>query len=110
MFEYLNNWLTSIQRDYGVNPVIFAVLYLVGVIPFWISIYRIIAGVKKGDFGQVRTFAFILGIVIIAPFLYVALFGHNLPFWFWGIAAGIIVYSIYRVIRMIKSRKEQRPV
>jgi hypothetical protein len=105
MLDYLKNWLADIHRNYGVNPVIFAIIYFAGVIPFWLSIYKIIAGLKNKKFGQVRTFSIVLGIIIIAPFTYVAIFGHNLPLWFWIVAAIVISYSIYSIIRKIKSAR-----
>lgn len=55
--------------------------------------------------GQVRTFSIILGIIILAPFTYVAVFGRNLPFWFWIVAVLVITYSTYSVIQRIRSAK-----
>jgi len=103
MFGKLQLWFTQIQANHGVNPIIFAVIYFAGVIPFWLAIYKIIAGLRNKNLFQVRTFGIILGIVIIAPFIYVALFGRNLPFWFWGIAALLIGYSAFSALRRIKS-------
>ncbi|MCK4251023.1 hypothetical protein KAX97_06225 [candidate division WOR-3 bacterium] len=105
MIEYLENWLNGIQQNYGVNPIIFAIIYFASIIPFWFSIYKIIAGLKNRNLNQVRTFGIILGIIIILPFTYVALFGHNLPFWFWIVATCVIGYSTYSTIRRIKSAK-----
>ncbi|MCK4756527.1 hypothetical protein KAS56_06305 [candidate division WOR-3 bacterium] len=105
MIEYLENWLVQVNQNYGVNPIIFAIIYFASVIPFWFSIYKIIAGLKNRNLNQVRTFGIILGIIIILPFIYVALFGHNLPFWFWIVAACVIGYSIYSTIHRIKSAK-----
>lgn len=103
MFEYLQNWLRGIETNHGVNPIVFAIIYFTSVIPFWLSIYKMIAGIRNRNFAQVRTFGIILGIVIIAPFGYVALFGRNLPVWFWVIATVVIGYSVYSVIKRIKS-------
>ncbi len=105
MIEYLKNWLVQVNQNYGVNPIIFAIIYFASVIPFWFSIYKIIAGLKNRNLNQVRTFGIILGIIIILPFTYVALFGHNLPFWFWIVAACVSGYSIYSTIHRIKSAK-----
>jgi len=105
MVKYITDWLAEIQANYGVNPVVFAIIYFTGIIPFWLSIYKIIAGLKNKNLKQVSTFSIILGIIIILPFTYVALFGRNLPFWFWIIAACVIGYSVYSVIRKIKSTK-----
>jgi ABC-type multidrug transport system permease subunit len=57
---------------------------------------------------QVRTFSIILGIIILAPFTYVAIFGRNLPFWFWIVAVLVITYSTHSVIRRIRGVKESK--
>ncbi len=99
----MRSWFVDIEAHYGVDPIIFAVIYFAGVIPFWLSIYKIITGLKYKDFSQVRVFSIVLGIIIILPFSYVALFGHNLPLWFWIVAVCIIGCSIYSVIRKVHS-------
>ncbi len=105
MFEYLQNWLRQIENNHGVNPVIFTIIYFAGVIPFWLSIYKIINAIKNRNYRKAVTFGLVLGIVIIAPFTYVATFGHNLPAWFWIIAAAIILYSAYTVLRRIRQTR-----
>lgn len=102
VLEFLREWLTKIQRDYGVNPVIFAVIYFCGAPFFWFSIYKIIAGLKNRNIYQVRVFAIILGLTTIAPFVYIAIFGHNVPFWFWIFAGAIIFYTLFNVVLRIK--------
>ncbi len=102
LFEYLKDWLAKIQNDYGVNPIIFAAIYFGGAPFFWFAIYKIIAGLRNRNIKQVRIFGIILGITIIAPFVYVAIFGHNVPYWFWIFAAVIIAYAIYNAFRRIK--------
>jgi hypothetical protein len=101
MFEYVHNWLRQIETNHGVNPTIFAVLYFAGVIPFWLSIYKILKAIKDKNYTRVSTFGVVLGIVIIVPFTYVAIFGYNIPVWFWIVAIAIIVYSAYSVIQRI---------
>ena len=78
MVTYIQQWLAQIQAQHGVNPYIFAAIYAAGIIPFWLALYKIAAGVKRKKKTQVTTFSFILGIVIIAPFTYVAFFGHHM--------------------------------
>ncbi|HIE05698.1 MAG TPA: hypothetical protein EYP58_02745 [bacterium (Candidatus Stahlbacteria)] len=102
IIEYLRNWLAEIKTKYGVNPVIFAVIYFAGVIPFWYSIYRIGRGIKRANQNEVMTFGTILGIIIISPFFYVLIFGRNLPFWFWIVAAAVIGFSAYSTLKRIK--------
>lgn len=105
MLSFVSTWLSNIQHNHGVNPIVFGIIYVVCVVPFWLSIYKIIAGIKNKKTAQVSTFGIILGITIIAPFVYVALFGRNLPFWFWIIAVLVIAYSVFSVLRRIKKAK-----
>ncbi|HID32878.1 MAG TPA: hypothetical protein EYP24_05820 [bacterium (Candidatus Stahlbacteria)] len=104
LIEHLKNWLTEIKTRYGINPVIFAIIYFAGVVPFWYSIYRIGRGLKKGDRNEVLTFGTILGTIIISPFFYVLAFGRNLPFWFWIIAALVISFSAYSTRKRIRPK------
>jgi hypothetical protein len=97
--DSIRNWLAEIKQNYGVNPVIFAIIYFGCTVPFWFSIYKIIAGLKKKDHRQVRAFGIMLALAIIAPFVYVAMFGHSIPVWFWMIAAALILYSAFTVLR-----------
>lgn len=94
-------WLAGVRKTYNVNPLIFGGLYLAGVMPFWFSIYKIIAGLKNKNFRQVRIFGLILGNAIILPFLYVVIFGRNLPYWFWIVCGAIILFSLYSVRRRL---------
>ncbi|MGB3341064.1 MAG: hypothetical protein WBB37_06245 [bacterium] len=102
MIDHINNWLAQVKNNYGVNPLIFAVIYCTGIIPFWFSVYKITDGLRRKNFKQVKIFAVVLAIVIIAPFTYVAVWGHNLPFWVWLIAAALIAYSTYSIFRKLK--------
>ena len=102
MFEFLHNWLRQIRTEHGVNPVIFAIIYFSGVVPFWLSIYKILSAIRNRRYRQAGTYGVILGIVIIAPFTYVALLGHDLPAWFWIVASVLIAYTVYSVVVRIR--------
>lgn len=105
MLEYPQNWLQQIEINHGVDPIIFAVIYCAGVIPFWVAIYKIIGALKIRDYRKASGFGFILAVVIIAPFTYVAIFGRNLPAWFWIVAVAIVGYSVYSVLRRIRQSR-----
>jgi len=105
MFEYLQSWLRQIESNHGVNPIIFAIIYCAGVVPFWFSIYKILTAMKTRNHRKAVTFIFVLAVVIVAPFTYAAIVGHNLPIWFWGVATTIILYSGYSVLRRIRQHR-----
>ena len=103
---YLKHWLAGIHARYGVNPVIFAAIYFACVGPFYFSMYKVLSGIKKKRPGQIRNFGLVLGITIIAPFAYVALFGKNLPFWFWIVVVAFVGYSVFSIVQRIRSAKK----
>jgi hypothetical protein len=109
MIEYVRNWLAQIEQSYSVNPLIFGAIYCIGVIPFWLSLYKIAQGLKTRNFKQVQVFGVVLGIVICAPFTYVAIWGRNLPIWFWIVAGIVIAYSVYSTVRKIRKTSSTSP-
>jgi hypothetical protein len=97
-------WLESIKANYSVNPYVFGVIYAASVFPFWFSLYKIIESLGKKAMDKVLAWGLVLAIATLAPFLYVALFGRNLPVWFWGALAAVIIFSVVSVIGKIKKR------
>ncbi len=102
IINYLKEWLAGIQKNYGVNPVIFAIIYIAGAPFFWWSIYKIVSGLKSKNIIKVRTFGLILGLTTIAPFVYVALSGHNVPVWFWLFALLMVGYTGFSFFRKVR--------
>jgi predicted tellurium resistance membrane protein TerC len=106
MITLIKNWLATIQQNHGVNPLIFGALYIICAIPFWFSIYKVIAGIKNKNPHQVVLYGIILAIAIVIPYLYVAVFGHNLPVWFWVLLAAILLYNAWSLLRKIRKEKK----
>lgn len=104
LLNFLIIWIDNIKMKYNVNPYIFAAIYCISVIPFWFSIYKIVINIKNRQTAAAIKWGIILGILILAPFIYVAIFGRNLPFWFWLVVAFIIIFSVISLIRNIRQR------
>ncbi|MEW6684846.1 MAG: hypothetical protein AB1393_01385 [Candidatus Edwardsbacteria bacterium] len=100
------SWLENIRDTYGVNPYIFGLLYLLGVIPFWFSIYKMAFYLKKEETKKIFRWALVLGASIVTPFIYVAIWGRNLPFWFWLVVGGLIFSSAFSAIRKLRTKRE----
>lgn len=107
LISAINNWMRGVELSYSVNPVIFGVIYLISVIPFWFSLYKIIESLRKKAMKKALMWGFILAVATLAPFVYVALFGKNLPAWFWVVLAAVIVFSVVSVVGKIKKRMVQ---
>jgi hypothetical protein len=81
ILSMIQGLMTTAQDVYGVNPIIFLVLYL-GCAPIWYySLYRTLRSLarKRGD--EIMLWSAVFLASTVAPFVYVVLFGHNMPWW-----------------------------
>jgi divalent metal cation (Fe/Co/Zn/Cd) transporter len=108
MFEYIISQideLTKVARDnYGVNPIIFIIIYLFCVPIFYYSLFRTLRALTKKLGNEIMLWSAIFLCANIAPFLYVLLFGRNIPWWVYGIIAIVISQGVLSLI--IKLRKK----
>ncbi|WP_420594047.1 hypothetical protein [Deinococcus sp.] len=83
MFESLTDWISqtsqTLSTQYGVNPVIFGVLYF-GTMPlFALSVAWWIGNWRRG--ASTLLPMLVTGVLFIAAYLYVLVAGRNLPVW-----------------------------
>jgi hypothetical protein len=91
-------------RAHGVEPVIFALLYLAHHPLFWGTVAWIVARVRRK-----RPVAVLVVMAVffwVMPYAYILVFGHGLPGWAYAAAVGFLVMGglhagrqIYRRIR-----------
>jgi hypothetical protein len=96
--------LMQVARDnYGVNPVVFLVIYLVSVPFFYYSLFRTLRALAKKLGKEVMFWSTIFLCANVAPFLYVLFFGRNIPWWVYGIIALLIGQGVLSLV--IKLRR-----
>lgn len=113
MIEYLLSQLDAIMQQavdrYGVNPVIFLVIFL-GCAPFfYYSLFRMMRAIAKKRGKEVWVWSTVFLCATAAPFIYVLFFGRNLPWWVYGIIALLIGQGIFSLIRKLSSTKHANP-
>lgn len=95
------------RETYRVDPVIFLVIYLVSVPVFYYSLLRTIRAIARGLGSEVMRWSAVLLGAIVAPFLYVLVFGRNLPWWVYGIIGLLIGQGVLSMA--LKVRKKSVP-
>jgi hypothetical protein len=101
--------ITKQARDqYGVNPAIFLVIYLVSVPFFYYSLFRMVQAFARKRGKEVLVWSTVFLCATIAPFIYVLLFGRNLPWWVYGIIALIIGQGIFSLIRKLRKTNKAK--
>lgn len=93
---------------YGVNPIVFLVMY-VGMAPFWYyTIYRTIRAVAKKNGRDMMLWGAICLVVTVAPYVYVLIFGHGMPWWIYIIIGLLVGQGIYSLVREL-TKKTKTP-
>ncbi len=100
----ISEWAENIRQTYNVSPYIFGILYLGAAPFFWFSLYKIINSIRKGQVEKIVPWGIVLGAAVLLPFIYVAIFGKNLPVWFWIVAVALVLYSVVSLLRNIRKK------
>ena len=92
-----HEWALSLGAGYGVNPYVFAAIY-VGAIPFFfLSIAWLVHRARTGRSTVLPTLC--AGFCFISAYLYLAIAGRDIPAWVWIMLALLVIYGAWSSIR-----------
>jgi hypothetical protein len=95
--------LVQAARDiYGVDPVVFLVIYLVCMPIFYYSLFRTLRALTKKLGKEVMLWSAIFLCANVAPFIYVLFFGRNIPWWVYGIIAILIGQGVLSLVMKLR--------
>lgn len=104
-YHQFYDWFMGLGEPYGVNPLIFGLIY-VGAIPFfWIAIGWLVY--------NIRNKISVTGPVIMAcscavsAYIYLIIAGENVPLWVYGFIAAIIIYAVYSTLKKVDKKKKE---
>ncbi len=90
------------RETYNVDPVIFLAIYLAAVPVFYYSLVRTIRALAKGLGQEAMRWSAIFLCAVVAPFVYVLLFGRNLPWWVYAIIAVVVGQGAWSLVRKLR--------
>ncbi len=94
--------IMALGATYGVNPVIFAAIYI-GAIPFFLLFTGI--AVRRLRAGEAAVLPIMgAGLCFISAYLYLAIAGRGIPAWVWGALALLIAYGAWSAVRSFRAR------
>ena len=97
MWESVRDWFLGLGAAYGVDPVIFGIIY-VGAIPFFtLSVGWLVRNARRGE--SVVVPALLAGFFFVSAYLYLAIAGRNIPVWVWIFLAVLVAYGAWSTIR-----------
>jgi hypothetical protein len=100
MWDDLLAWLGSLGEAYGVDPLIYAILYG-GAAPFIFgSLAWLIRRVRRRETLVVPAIS--TAFFFSLPTLYVFVAGRNLPPWIYAILTGLAIIGVFDVVRRLR--------
>jgi hypothetical protein len=97
--------MRTAREVYGVNPVIFLAIYF-GCVPiFYVSLYRTLRSAAARQGRQVMLWSAVFLGTNVAPFVYVFLFGHNIPWWVYAVIAVLVGQGVVSLAVRLRKRR-----
>jgi predicted membrane channel-forming protein YqfA (hemolysin III family) len=106
---WIRGTMSSARVSYGVDPVVFIVIYLASVPVFYYSIFRMVRALARKLQKEIMLWSMIFLAATVAPFLYVLFFGRNLPWWVYIIIALLIGQGVYSLISKLRKKPPKAP-
>lgn len=104
-WEALIEWFMGLGAQYGVDPIIFGVIY-VGAIPFFIaSVAWLVRNVRRG-----RSIALPLlsaSLCALSAYIYLFIAGENLPTWVYVAVAALLGYGAWSTYVNVRQRVQR---
>lgn len=102
MIDAISTWANGLGAQYGVNPVIFASIYI-GAIPLFLA--NIAWLVRNARAGKPTVLPVMCaGACFVSAYVYLAIAGRNIPVWVWVFLAVLILYGIWSTVRDVRRK------
>ena len=109
VLKTIGDLMAQARNRYAVDPVVFLVIYLGSAPFFYYSIYRMVRALARRLTSQITIWSTVFLAATAAPFIYVLLFGRNLPWWIYVVIALLIGQGVYSLIRRLRRGQAKTP-
>ncbi|MGA2380453.1 MAG: hypothetical protein ABSG85_14220 [Spirochaetia bacterium] len=97
--------MRAARESYGVDPVAFLVIYLASAPFFYYSVFRMVRALAQRKQQEILLWSMVFLGSTVAPFLYVLVFGRNMPWWVYVVIALLIGQGVYSLIRRLRKKQ-----
>ena len=102
MLDDIGAWLMTLGEDYGVDPLVYAVIYVAAAPLFFLSLAWLVRTLRRR--GSLLLPVLSTALFFAAPTLYVFIAGRNLPGWVYALLVGLAVFGAITTVRSIRGR------
>ncbi len=102
MFEFFKEWFLGLGAQYGVNPLVFGLIY-VGAIPFFTaSLAWLVRNLRAGK--SIVVPALSASFFFVSAYLYLVIVGKNIPVWVYIFVGGALVFGVFSTIKKVRGK------
>jgi hypothetical protein len=99
--------LMKAARDsYGVDPVVFLIIYFASMPFFYYSLFRMFRAIALERGMEITLWISVFLAATVAPYLYVLIFGRNLPGWVYVFIVLLIGQGVFALVMRLRRRSE----
>jgi hypothetical protein len=102
---WIRELMRAARQNYDVDPVVFLVIYLATVPFFYYSIFRMVRALAVRRQQEIMLWSMVFLGSTAAPFIYVLIFGRNLPWWVYVVIALLIGQGVFSLVRRLRKKK-----
>jgi hypothetical protein len=104
ILSQIRGLMQAARDNYGVDPVVFLVIYFASMPFFYYSLFRMIRALAQKRGMEIMLWSAVFLCATVAPFLYVLFFGRNLPWWVYGIIALLIGQGVFSLVMKLRGK------
>jgi hypothetical protein len=109
ILAYIRSLMETARVEYGVDPVIFIVIYGICV-PFWyLGLFRMLRALAARRMNEVTLWSAVFLAATAAPFIYVMAFGRNIPWWVYVVIVALIGEGVWSLVSKLRKPPPARP-
>jgi hypothetical protein len=100
--QVAQEWVMGLGTRYGVNPLIFGVIY-VGAIPFFLFFTGLAVKRVRNKQGAVLPIT-AAGLCFVSAYIYLAIAGRGIPVWVWVFLGAVIAYGAWGAVKNFRKK------
>ncbi|MDQ2731151.1 MAG: hypothetical protein M3Y56_05790 [Armatimonadota bacterium] len=98
----LKHWFFGLGANYGVDPLIFGIIYVGSSPLMWLSVAWLIQNLRRGQSPVLPAIS--AGFFFLSANLYVIAVGHNVPAWVYGMMIIMLILGAVSTLRSVKKK------
>lgn len=102
-------YATHLIREHGVDPYVFLGIYLAKSVVYYYTVYRVVSAVRRRHWETVPFWVLVNVTTNLSPWVYVYIYGRNLPWWFHLCFLSVLVYTAIFLGWEIRRRLPVKP-